>query len=115
MCSPATADHLAITGYLVGVNSDILQNLGIALGIAPHRLQNIQPQTLAGVLVSLWLQRVDQVDERGGPTWHTLEQAMRHKIVGMTGTANDVLKEQLKSKFVAFILLQSFCCIATKV
>ena len=105
MCSPATADHLAITGYLVGVNSDILQNLGIALGIAPHRLQNIQPQTLAGVLVSLWLLRVDQVDERGGPTWHALEQAMRHKTVGMTGTANDVLKERLKSKFAAFILL----------
>ena len=103
MCFPAAANHLAITGYLVGVNNDILQKLGIALGIAPYRLQNIPSQSLADGLVSLWLLRLDQVDERGGPTWHALEQAMRHKTVGMTGTANDVLKEQLKGKLFVFI------------
>ena len=103
LCFPATANHLAITGYLVGASSDILQKLGIALGIAHYRLHNIPSQSLADCLVSLWLLRVDQVDERGGPTWHTLEEAMRHSTVGMTGTANDILKERLKSKFVVFI------------
>ena len=89
------------------MDSDILQNLGIALGIAPHRLKNTPSHSLAGSLVSLWLQRVDRVDKQGGPTWHTLEQAMRHMTVGLTGTANDILTKQLKGRLVVFIGLCS--------
>ena len=77
------------------MNTDILQKLGIALGIARHRLQNTQSPSYADDMVALWLQRVDQVNGRGGPTWLTLEKAMRHKTVGMTGQADDVKREHL--------------------
>ena len=92
----ATADHGDITRYLVGVNNDIIQKLGIALGIVYGRLQNTKSPSFVNNMVALWLQRVDQVDKHGGPTWSTLEKAMRDKTVGMNGSANDVERERLK-------------------
>ena len=86
----AAADHFDITGYLNGINSDILQRLGIALGIAHTRLQNTQSPSFVDDLVGLWLQKVDQVTARGGPTWAALEKAMRHRTVGMVGQADEI-------------------------
>ena len=85
-------DTLDIITYLYGVNNDILKNLGLALGISPGRLQNIQsPNDMVG----LWLLRVDQVDAMGGPTWGTLVKAMRHVTVGLNGQANDIERKRL--------------------
>ena len=102
LSSSAEADLFDITKYLFSVNCDILQKLGIALGINHYRLQNTQ----ATEMVSLWLQRVDQVDKYGGPTWIALEKAMRHDTVGMIGKANDVKKERLEGLWYKF-----FSCI----
>ena len=89
------ADTLDITTYLHGVDNDSLKKLGIALGIGPHRLQNTQSASFGNDMVGWWLQRVDQVDAKGGPTWATLENAMRHVTVGMTGQANDIKRDKL--------------------
>ena len=88
-------DCLDITCYLCGVNTAILQKLGVALGIAYSRLQNTQSPTFAEDMVALWLLRMDQVMERGGPTWAALEKAMRHETVGMIGIANDIKRDKL--------------------
>ena len=100
LCPPfslniAWRDHFDITYYLNRVNTDILQKLGVALGIAHSRLQTIQLPSYADDMVALWLLRMDQVMERGGPTWATLEKAMRHETVGMVGTANDIKRDKL--------------------
>ena len=96
VCSlSAGVDTLDITTYLHGVNNDILKNLAIALGIGSHRLQYPQSPSFGNDIVGWWLQRVDQVDAMGGPTWTTLVKAMRHVTVGMNGKANDIEKKRL--------------------
>ena len=92
---PASRDHADIIRYLNGVNIYILQNLGLALGITYSRLQNTQSLSYAADLVDLWLLKIDQVNEKGGPTWATLESVMRDKIVGLNGIADDIRKDKL--------------------
>ena len=57
-------------------------NLGLHLGLLMNTLKTIEAQCEKDVsrclleCLSLWLQRVDKVDERGGPNWDTLANAL---------------------------------------
>ena len=57
-------------------------NLGLQLGLVMNTLKTIEAQYGKDVsrclleCLSLWLQRVDKVDNRGGPNWDTLANAL---------------------------------------
>ena len=57
-------------------------SLGLQLGLLMTTLKNIEEQYGKDVnrclleCLTLWLQRVDKVDEKGGPTWDTLATAL---------------------------------------
>ena len=57
-------------------------NLGLQLGLLMDTLKNIEAQYEKDVsrclleCLSQWLKRVDKVDERGGPNWDTLANAL---------------------------------------
>ena len=57
-------------------------DLGLQLGLLMNTLKTIEAQYGKDVsrclleCLSLWLQRVDKVDERGGPNWDTLANAL---------------------------------------
>ena len=57
-------------------------SLGLQLGLLINTLKTIEEQYGKDVnrclleCLTLWLQRVDKVDEKGGPTWDTLATAL---------------------------------------
>ena len=74
-------------------------DLGLHLGLLMDTLKTIEAQYEKDVsrclleCLSLWLQRVDKVDERGGPNWDTLANALSK--VGERFSADDVRQKGL--------------------
>ena len=46
-------------------------------------------------MIAAWLQKEDQVLERGVPTWETLVKALRHRRVNQIGVAEKIETEKL--------------------
>lgn len=69
--------------------------LGLVLGLAHHKLKaNMDSWTFLSDVIYAWLQREDQVDEKGKPSWQVLIRALKHSMVGQTGIANDIAKDK---------------------
>ena len=77
-----------ITIYLHPLDRTAVFNLGLLLGLDYNRLKSSidSPNFLADMLAG-WLQRVDQVQRVGVPTWRRLVEALRDPRVGQNGTA----------------------------
>ena len=50
-------------------------------------------ETFLDDVISAWLQKVDQVEKRGAPTWQRMVEALRDRRVGQNGIANKIEKE----------------------
>ena len=50
--------------------------------------------TFLSDVIHAWLQREDEVDKKGKPSWQVLIKALRHHTVGQTGIANDIAKDK---------------------
>ena len=68
-------------------------SLGLQLGLLMDTLKSIEEQHGRDAnrclleCLSLWLRRVDKVDEKGGPTWDTLTTALGN--IGEKGCADN--------------------------
>ena len=84
-----------ITAYLHPLGRTAVFNLGIVLGLDYHRLKGLidSPDFLADMLAG-WLQRVDQVQKAGVPTWWRLVEALRDPRVGQNGIASEIEDKQ---------------------
>ena len=51
--------------------------------------------TFTDDVIYAWLQKEDQVLERGVPTWQTLVKALRHRRVNQIGVAEKIETEKL--------------------
>ena len=72
-----------------------IYHLGLVLGLAHHKLKaKIDSCTFLSDVIHAWLQREDQVNEKGEPSWQVLISALRHHLVGQTGIANDIAKDK---------------------
>ena len=71
-------------------------HLGLVLGLDYNRLRPLidSPGFLTEMLAG-WLQRVDQVQKAGVPTWRKLVEALRDPRVGQNGIASKVDREKL--------------------
>ena len=96
LCSHAGIEDLAeITGYLHPLDRTAVLNLGLVLGLDYNRLKPLidSPNYLSDMLAG-WLQRVDQVQKAGVPTWLRLVEALRDPRVGQNGIASKIEQDK---------------------
>ena len=92
LCLLAVIQDLAdITIYLHALGRTPVFNLGLVLGLDYNRLRPLidSPDFLTEMLAG-WLQRVDQVQKVGVPTWRRLVEALRDPRVGHNGIAIEI-------------------------
>ena len=84
-------DLADITIYLHPLGRTAVINLGLVLGLDYHRLKGLidSPDFLTEMLAG-WLQRMDQVQKAGVPTWRRLVEALRDPRVGQNGIAREI-------------------------
>ena len=89
-------DLLDVTGYLFRLDKIHIYNLGLVLGLSQHRVKGMKDsETFLDDMIAAWLQKVDQVQKRGVPTWQRLVEALKHDRVGQTGIASKIETEKL--------------------
>ena len=88
-------DLADITSYLHPLGRTAVFNLGLILGLDYNRLKPLidSPDFLPDMLAG-WLQRVDQVQKAGAPTWRRLMEALRDPRVGQNGIASNIEQDK---------------------
>jgi len=87
-------DLIDITDYLVKLDKTHIYHLGLVLGLNLPRVKGMKDsETFLDDVISAWLQKVDQVEKRGTPTWQRMVEALRHHRVGQNGIANEIEQE----------------------
>ena len=97
LCLHSGIENLVdITTYLHSLGRTAVFNLGLILGLDYNRLKPLidSPDFLADMLAG-WLQRVDQVQKAGVPTWKRLVEALRDPRVGQNGIARNIERDKL--------------------
>ena len=89
-------DLLDVTGCLFQLDKTHVYNLGLVLGLTYHRVKAMEDsKTFLDDMIAAWLQKVDQVQKKGPPTWQRLVEALKHDRVGQTGIASKIEAEKL--------------------
>ena len=89
-------NFVEITGYLFQLDKSHIYNLGLVLGLSYHRVKAMKDsETFLDDMIAAWLQKVDQVQKKGPPTWQRLVEALKHERVGQTGMASKIETEKL--------------------
>lgn len=92
-----TEDLRDITSYLHKLDKTAVCNLGLVLGLDYTRLQGMMDSpTFLQSMLAAWLQRVDQVQQIGVPTWKKLVEALRDPTVGQNGISTNIEQDKLK-------------------
>ena len=77
------------------MDKDGLYNLGRVLGLSFKRVKDMKDSsTFCDDLVNAWLSKVDDVIEKGLPTWRNLVKALRDHKVGQIRLAEKIAKEK---------------------
>ena len=88
-------DLLDVTDYLLGLDKPSIYQLGLVLGLSNRRLKGMKDSdTFLEDMIEAWLQKVDQVNKKGVPTWDQLVEALRRDRVGQTGIASKIETEK---------------------
>lgn len=70
-------------------------DLMLVMGLNHHKLKTMMnSDTFLDDAIHAWLQREDQVEEKGKPSWEVLIRALKHPMIGQTGIANDIAKDK---------------------
>ena len=89
-------NHIEITGYLLGLDKTDIYHLGLVLGLSESRVRGVEDsKTFLDDMVVAWLQKVDQVQKRGAPSWRRLVEALRDRTVGQNGIARKILQDKI--------------------
>ena len=89
-------DLADITSYLHPLSKTAVFYLGLVMGLDYNRLKPLidSPDFLEDMLAG-WLEKVDQVQKTGVPTWKRLVEALRDPRVGQSGIARIVEHDKL--------------------
>ena len=64
------SDLLSITDYLLNMEKSHIYNLGVVLGLKQTKVKTLKDSdTFLDDVITAWLQKVDQVAEKGAPSW----------------------------------------------
>ena len=67
-----------VTDYLLSLSNINIYNLGLILGLHQHHLKEMKTsEAFRDDMIAAWLQKEDQVLNKGIPTWKTLVKALR--------------------------------------
>ena len=88
-------DLADITSYLHPLSKTTVFYLGLVMGLDYNRLKPLidSPEFLTDMLAG-WLQRVDQVQKAGVPTWRRLVEALRDPQVAQNGIASKIEQDK---------------------
>ena len=78
-----------IKGYLVTLGRGNVINLGLVLGLQFATLRDL-PTDFLNHMITLWLNKADDVLSKGEPSWRSLIQGLRNKQVRQNGIANTI-------------------------
>ena len=85
--------HTEITGYLLGLDKTHIYRLGLVLGLSESRVRWMEDsKTFLDDMVVAWLQKVDQVQKRGAPSWRRLVESLRDRTVGQNGISRKIIQ-----------------------
>ena len=91
----AINDLLEVTECLLNLKQTDIYYLGLTLGLTHPHLKNMESSnTFRENVIAAWLQKEDQVTERGLPTWETLVKALRNDRVNQNGVADKIVTDK---------------------
>ena len=86
---------IEISTYLGEMEAAKILNLGVVLGLSFINLKNkMKSETFLLDVIHSWLQKEDQVEKKGKPTWRNLVNALRYKGIGQTGIADQIARDK---------------------
>ena len=72
-----------------------IYHLGLVLGLRHNKVKTMMDSaTFLDDVIAAWLRKEDQVTEKGEPSWTVLVNALKHRRVGQTGIANNIVKDK---------------------
>ncbi|CAI8006996.1 hypothetical protein GBAR_LOCUS5002 [Geodia barretti] len=86
-------DRIQVARYLTPLDREELEILGQLLGLSYATVTNHKNSSLAvyrSSILKAWLLKRDEVNEKGGPSWITLEAALRDELLGHAGIADEI-------------------------
>ena len=92
-------NYLEVSEYLLDLNGGQLETLGRVLGLSHSTVTNCREHDVATYrksLVTAWLNKQDNVMEKGAPSWTTLVSTLRSGHLGQNGIADKITREKLK-------------------
>lgn len=93
MCCFLEDDQLVdITHYLVNLGRQEVTTLGLVLGLYFNTMRNLQDDFLKVVITS-WLNKADNVEKKGVPSWRALVRGLRDKQVRQNGIAANIARD----------------------
>ena len=94
-----TEDLGNITSYLHKLDKPAVCNLGLVLGLDYTRLQGMKDSpTFLQDMLAAWLQKVDNVQQVGVPTWQKLVEALRDPQVGHKGVSTNIERDKVNTQ-----------------
>ena len=79
--------------YLNDLGRTTVTNLGVVLGILYPTMRDLPDDDFLNRVVTLWLNKADNVGSRGEPSWRSLVQGLRHNQVRQNGIANSIAED----------------------
>ena len=93
-------DDLEVSEYLFDLNGGQLETLGRVLGLSHATVTNCREHDVATYrksLVTAWLNKQDNVMEKGAPSWTTLVSTLRSGHLRQNGIADKITREKLQN------------------
>ena len=86
-----TLGEFEVTNYLQDMNTTQIYHLGLLLGLSHCRVKAYKDSSnFLNDVIAAWLRKVDQVTEKGEPSWIVLISALKHRRVEQPSIANKI-------------------------
>ena len=82
-----------IKGYLSTLGRATVTDLGLVLGILFPTMRGLPDDDFLNRVITLWLDKADNVGSMGEPSWRALVKGLRHKQLHQNGIANRIAKD----------------------
>ena len=93
-------DIVTVRGYLMDLDKVQIYTLGLILGLHHGTLSNNEGFSKVNYLddvLTAWLRKQDDVEEKGVPSWATLATALENTQLRQVGIAYRIRKERLST------------------
>ena len=82
-----------IKGYLSTLVRATVTDLGLVLGLLFPTMRGLPDDDFLNRVITLWLDKANNVGSMGEPSWRSLVHGLRHKQVHQNGIANRIAKD----------------------